>query len=50
MRILVTGGGGFLGASVCRQLLARGDTVLALQRSPAPELEKRGAQVLQGGL
>ena len=50
MRILVTGGGGFLGASVCRQLLARGDTVLALQRSPAPELEKRGAQVLQGDL
>lgn len=29
MRILVTGGGGFLGAEVCRALAARGDTALA---------------------
>ena len=46
MIVLVTGGGGFLGASICRQLLARGDTVLALQRSAAPELEKRGGASL----
>jgi nucleoside-diphosphate-sugar epimerase len=29
MRVLVTGGGGFLGAQVCRALIARGDTAIA---------------------
>ena len=33
MKILVTGGGGFLGSAICRQLLARGDEVTAFQRS-----------------
>ncbi len=48
MRILVTGGGGFLGSAICRQLLARGDEVIAYQRSAADELGKLGAQVVQG--
>jgi nucleoside-diphosphate-sugar epimerase len=38
MKTLVTGGGGFLGSSICRQLLARGDRVVAYQRSPANHL------------
>ena len=29
MRVLVTGGGGFLGAALCRSLAARGDTTIA---------------------
>jgi nucleoside-diphosphate-sugar epimerase len=36
MKVLVTGGGGFLGSAICRQLLARGDSVVSLQRS-APQ-------------
>ncbi len=36
MKVLVTGGGGFLGAAICRLLLARGDAVVTLQRSPPP--------------
>lgn len=50
MRILVTGGGGFLGGAICRQLLARGDEVIAYQRSRAEELGKLGAQVTQGDI
>ena len=50
MKVLVTGGGGFLGSAICRQLLARGDEVIAYQRSAADELEKLGAQVVQGDI
>lgn len=50
MKILVTGGGGFLGSAICRQLLARGESVIAYQRSPAPELESLGAICRQGDL
>jgi nucleoside-diphosphate-sugar epimerase len=34
-RIVVTGGGGFVGGSIVRQLVARGDRVVALVRDPA---------------
>ena len=50
MRVLVTGGGGFLGGAICSQLLARGDEVVAYQRSVAPELERLGAEVIQGSI
>ena len=50
MKVLVTGGGGFLGSAICRQLLARGDQVVAFQRSPAAELAKAGAEVVRGDI
>jgi nucleoside-diphosphate-sugar epimerase len=50
MRILVTGGGGFLGSAISRQLLQRGDQVVALQRRAAPELSQRGVVVVQGDI
>jgi nucleoside-diphosphate-sugar epimerase len=50
MKVLVTGGGGFLGSAICRQLLARGDEVIAYQRSAAPELEELGARVMRGNI
>ncbi|MFQ5717842.1 MAG: NAD-dependent epimerase/dehydratase family protein [Nitrospinales bacterium] len=40
MRILVTGGGGFLGSHIARRLHARGDEVCVLGRSAYPRLEK----------
>ena len=50
MKILVTGGGGFLGSAVCRQLLARGDEVTAYQRSASDELEKLGVRIIRGSI
>jgi nucleoside-diphosphate-sugar epimerase len=47
MKILVTGGGGFLGGAICRQLLARGDEVISYQRSAATE---SGTECIQGDL
>lgn len=48
--IVVTGGGGFLGGAIVRQLLARGERVRSVQRSPAPQLEALGAQVVRADL
>ncbi len=50
MKVLVTGGGGFLGSAICRQLLARGDEVIAYQRSASEELEKLGIQIVRGSI
>ena len=50
MKVLVTGGGGFLGSAICRQLLARGDDVIAYQRSSADELQMLGIEVIQGDI
>lgn len=48
MRVLVTGGGGFLGQAIARSLLARGDEVRVLGRSERPALGAAGADVRRG--
>jgi len=50
MRILVTGGGGFLGQEIINQLLARGETVRSFGRAPQPALAARGVEIFQGDL
>ena len=42
MKVLVTGGGGFLGEAVCRLLAARGDAVRSLQRRRSAALDALG--------
>jgi nucleoside-diphosphate-sugar epimerase len=50
MKVLVTGGGGFLGTAICRQLQSAGYEVAAFQRSPAPHLEAIGIESRQGDI
>jgi nucleoside-diphosphate-sugar epimerase len=50
MKVLVTGGGGFLGGAIVRQLLDRGLQVVSLSRGDYPELAKSGVQTLRGDL
>jgi nucleoside-diphosphate-sugar epimerase len=44
MKVLVTGGSGFLGGAVCRLLVARGDEVTSLARGEAPALAALGVR------
>lgn len=48
IRVLVTGGGGFLGAAICRQLVARGDRVRSLARGDYPALRALGVETIRG--
>ncbi|TDR47594.1 nucleoside-diphosphate-sugar epimerase [Tahibacter aquaticus] len=50
MKILVTGGGGFLGKAICKQLVARGHEVRALNRHDYPELKTLGVEQRLGDL
>ncbi|MDR2982765.1 MAG: NAD-dependent epimerase/dehydratase family protein [Puniceicoccales bacterium] len=50
MKALVTGGGGFLGRAIVRQLQARGDMVRILARSEYPELLKNGVECMRGDI
>lgn len=50
MKVLVTGGGGFLGMAVCRQLVERGDDVISFSRSHYTELTVLGVAQRQGDL
>lgn len=47
MKVLVTGGGGFLGRRVVELLVERGDEVTFLARGSYPEVERLGARGLQ---
>ena len=50
MRILVTGGGGFLGQALCRGLVARGHDVVSFSRGHYPALDALGVHQVQGDL
>lgn len=50
MKILVTGGGGFLGQALCRGLVERGHEVVSFNRGLYQPLQALGVQQLQGDL
>ena len=52
MRVVVTGGAGFIGRAVVERLAARGDTVVALVRDPgkAAHLARDGVELVTSDL
>lgn len=50
MNVLVTGGGGFLGSAICRQLQQRGYAPVAFQRSGADALAAEDITVRRGDI
>lgn len=50
MRVLVTGGSGFLGSAICARLAARGDEVIAYQRGSTEFLERLDVTVVRGNI
>ena len=50
MKVLVTGGGGFLGSSICRQLTDKDHEVIAFQRSAADHLAAEEIHVARGDI
>lgn len=50
MKILVTGGGGFLGGAICNMLKARGDDVVSLSRRAYPALEEMNVRQVRGDI
>ena len=50
MKVLVTGGGGFLGTETCRRLVARGYDVTSISRGHYPHLTEFGVKTLKGDL
>jgi nucleoside-diphosphate-sugar epimerase len=50
MKLLVTGGGGFLGQALCRRLVERGYTVSSYNRGLYPALAALGVRQVQGDL
>lgn len=49
-KVVVFGGGGFLGYAVIRQLLAKGCHIRSFQRSPVPEYEDFGIKIIRGDI
>ena len=49
-KVLVTGGGGFIGRHIVESLLARGLEVSTLGRSPQLELQNKGVKTIQADL
>src|SRR5215211_2726710 len=47
MRVLITGGGGFLGAEICRALIARGDTAIAFDTQLSGLAEVSDAKLIR---
>ena len=50
MKLLVTGGGGFLGQALCRGLVERGHAVTSFNRGHYPALDALGVRQVQGDL
>lgn len=50
MKALVTGGGGFLGLAIVRQLINRGDRVVSFSRGEYPQLAALGVEQRRGDL
>jgi len=50
MKVLVTGGGGFLGGAIIDLLLARGIEVRSISRGRYPALEAKGVECIQADL
>ena len=46
--VLVTGYGGFLGRSICRDLIGHGYRVRGLARNPYPQMQAIGVECIQG--
>ena len=49
-KVLVTGGGGFLGSAIVKRLVKRGDRVVSFSRRFYPELAAMGVQQIQGDI
>ncbi len=49
-KVLVTGGGGFLGSAIVRRLIERGDDVRSLARNFYPGLKSLGVDQVQGNI
>ena len=50
MKLLVTGGGGFLGGAIVRRAVERGDTVRSISRGSYPELDALGVASFRADL
>ncbi len=50
MKVLVTGGAGFLGRYIVEKLLESGDEVSIFSRGSYPEMEEMGVEVIRGDL